>query len=441
MQPRRTASRRPARSITGASSTSTSSATGAIAAISSAFWWPVNRSTEENITAPEDRQRDDVQQRLRHERAEHDRQVLPRTPGAPRDDQRARRLAEPGRQRRGHQHADERALHRVGQPDPRRGAARRAGSRARRTPRSTIARHIIAERRAARTTGSSCSSAVAMLPIPIFCSAEHAQHHAAERHRGERRRGAHATATRAGAAPAVCGSRLGSRRARRVRLEVGRTRADPHGRALRVACRAPASRSRPRRRSITSAATRGQANRLTSAAAARAISRAALGLVPQVAQRLGERLRVGRAAPARRRRRRARRRGSRRCPRRPRACRPRTPRSAPSRSSRRRATARTGRRPARARGACFSSSTLPSDPDAARRRASSARAPRGSARSPSARSGCARAAPRTRAAAAAGPCARRPGRRTRSAARSPIGRRARQRGALGIHVHAVGDHP
>ena len=40
------------RSTTGASRTTISSATGAIAATSSAFWWPLNRSTDENMIAP-----------------------------------------------------------------------------------------------------------------------------------------------------------------------------------------------------------------------------------------------------------------------------------------------------------------------------------------------------------------------------------------------------
>ena len=132
------------------------------------------------------------------------------------------------------------------------------------------------------------------------------------------------------------------------------------GDALEPGRRRGRSRSRPRRRDITCSATRGQANRSTSAAAACAISARRCGLVVEVAQRLGERLRRRRPGRAGRRRRRARRRGSRRCPRRRPACRRRTPRSGPCRSSRRRATARTARRPPRARAACVSSSTLPS---------------------------------------------------------------------------------
>ncbi len=44
--------RAPRWSSTGASSTMISRVTGAIAANSSAFWWPLNRSTDENMTAP-----------------------------------------------------------------------------------------------------------------------------------------------------------------------------------------------------------------------------------------------------------------------------------------------------------------------------------------------------------------------------------------------------
>ena len=40
------------RSITGITSTTISSTSGAIAAASSAFWWPLKKSTDENMTAP-----------------------------------------------------------------------------------------------------------------------------------------------------------------------------------------------------------------------------------------------------------------------------------------------------------------------------------------------------------------------------------------------------
>jgi hypothetical protein len=61
--------------------------------------------------AAEHGQRDDIEQGLRDDRAEHDRQMLTGTARPARHDQRARWLTEARRQCRGHQHADERALH------------------------------------------------------------------------------------------------------------------------------------------------------------------------------------------------------------------------------------------------------------------------------------------------------------------------------------------
>ena len=70
-------------------------------------------------------QREQVQQRLGDHRAEHHRQRLARAAEAARDDQGARGLAEARGQRRGHQHADERALHRVAPFRPPPGRRRR----------------------------------------------------------------------------------------------------------------------------------------------------------------------------------------------------------------------------------------------------------------------------------------------------------------------------
>ena len=66
----------------------------------------------------EDHQREHVDQRLGHDRAEHRRQAVARAAEAARDDERARRLAEPRRQRRRHQHADRRALDGIHHPRP-----------------------------------------------------------------------------------------------------------------------------------------------------------------------------------------------------------------------------------------------------------------------------------------------------------------------------------
>ena len=70
---------------------------------------------------PEQRQREQVQQRLGDHRAEHHGQRLARAAEAARDDQRTRGLTQASRQRGGHQHADERPLQRV---SPSRAAAR-----------------------------------------------------------------------------------------------------------------------------------------------------------------------------------------------------------------------------------------------------------------------------------------------------------------------------
>ena len=67
----------------------------------------------------EDHQREDVQERLRDQRSEHNREVLTGPAGAPGDDHRARRLPQPGGQGRGHQHSDECPLQRVAHPDTR----------------------------------------------------------------------------------------------------------------------------------------------------------------------------------------------------------------------------------------------------------------------------------------------------------------------------------
>ena len=95
----------------------------------------VERADAGQRDAAEDRQREQVQQRLRDHRAEHDRQRLARAADPPRDDQRTRGLAQAGGQRRGHQHADERSLHRVAAfgppPGGRRAEDRVPGDRAR----------------------------------------------------------------------------------------------------------------------------------------------------------------------------------------------------------------------------------------------------------------------------------------------------------------------
>ena len=151
---RRGASRSaPSRSTTGASSTKISSTSGAIAADQERVLVAVEDVDGREHDRAEDDQRDDVEQRLRDERAEHDRQVLARVTGSARDDKRSGGLAEASRQRRGHQHADERALSGVGQPDA--GAGQRGLQD--RVPRERAHHHRAAHEsrdRAARTSGS-----------------------------------------------------------------------------------------------------------------------------------------------------------------------------------------------------------------------------------------------------------------------------------------------
>ncbi len=62
----------------------------------------------------QDHQRDDVEKRLGDQRPQHHGEVLARFAGSPRHHHGAGGLAEPGRQRRGHEDADERPLHGVG---------------------------------------------------------------------------------------------------------------------------------------------------------------------------------------------------------------------------------------------------------------------------------------------------------------------------------------
>ena len=312
------------------------------------------------MIAPEDDQRDDVQQRLRDHRAEHDRQVLARSAGPARDHQRARRLAEAGRQRRGHQHADERALHRVGQPDPR---LRQRGLQDR-VPGERAHHHRAAhdaepEQARARARGDQRVGDVGDADLLQRQAGQH-QRRRARRRRASRR--AAASATRRRCAPGQRAARGSAAAARGTRgLQVGGARA-----RSRTATRCDRAGGRRRRdRVLVGLHHLGGDPRPGEALARRgrrpgAIAAPALRLVVQVAQRLGERLRVARAAPARRRRRRGRRRGSRRCRRRRPACRRRTPRSAPCRSSRRPSDGAHSTSACSSSRRLVSSSTLPS---------------------------------------------------------------------------------
>ena len=278
-------------------------------------------------------------------------------PGPARHDQRARGLAEPRGQRGGHEHADERALQRVGAPQARLGQRRGAGSRA--TPRRA--------RPSRRTSGRGRAAPRSAWPAAGCRRSGPGRCAAARAGPGTRRR--------APARPIPALRAAARRRSRPSRLE-----------ASRLGRRRSAGRRGPR---SAGTAPRNTPARSRAVGGARHGDGVLVGLEdlagdrrPGVALRVRARLdghapraarapRRGRAASrparwrrragrARRRPRRARRRGSRGCRRRRPACRRRRPRSAPCRSSRRPATARRAGRPRPAPAAFSASETLPS---------------------------------------------------------------------------------
>ena len=387
----------------------------------------------------EDHQREHVQQRLGDERAEHGGQPLARAAEAARDDQRARRLAEPRGQRRRHQHADRRALHRVAPA-----AARASGSAARRIACQATARadHRGAHQRqpdqhphglrVARARGRSAAGRCAGA-------------RAARRRRRRRRRGRPAARRgdrsprrprggggsserqaargrararrRPGSAPirtaARCAARLGRGHRARVLVGGGDLLGDPRpGVAL------GAARRRRRRAARVRAGSSARSRSVSASAVAspRGTSRPSTPSRDDVAvagdvggddrRAGGERLGQHHAERLAAERRRAQHVGV-----------------APAR----RAAASSSTRP---------SAVTPARVDEQRRDLVGV-----GADDRQLGGHLARAAPRTRAAAPAGPCARRPGRRTRSAA----ARRARARRGAGDaarrQLDAVGDDP
>ena len=240
----------------------------------------------------EDGQRDQVEQRLRDHRAQHHRQRLPRAPEPARDDQGARGLAQAGGQRRGHEHADERALHRVSSfgppPGRRRGEDRVPGDRAR--------EHGRAHQSQARgeQTGLGCRE-----------RGHHVRHaHALQRHGGERRgrqragrepepaQDAHAAraAVRRRRVRAQAGQALG----RHARQQVGGRQPVAHGDARQAASRRACGAARERLLVAVEDFARHVRPREALGALARCAShaRAARRLEREPAQRLGERERV-----------------------------------------------------------------------------------------------------------------------------------------------------
>ena len=125
----------------GAIRTTTSSSSGTRLKAKS-FWVPEWKSgVVETMITPSSDQGDQVEHRLRDQGPEQDREGFPHAAGAAGEGQRARRLAEAGRQGRRHQHADHRrrgdvaAADRAGWAAPRgRSSTRRRRGRRARAP-------------------------------------------------------------------------------------------------------------------------------------------------------------------------------------------------------------------------------------------------------------------------------------------------------------------
>ena len=296
-------------------STSASSTSGAIVAITSASSSPRKMPDRREHHRAEHDQREDVEQRLGDERAEHDREAVAHAAEPARHDQRARGLAEPRRQRGRHQDADHRAARGVAAADAHARAARRAGSRARprRAPasRRTSARRPRAPRSAWRPAATRPIDS-----IPIRSSARAARPTPRDGARADdhapRRRAAAPGAGRAGAS----GSSEGSRRGAHARPRLGGRRA----RARAASARGAAARAAAAATRLLVDARRPRSATLRPGEALGALARGArpcaarrCGSSASVAQRLAELGGVAAAARARRRRRRGPRRGSRRC--------------------------------------------------------------------------------------------------------------------------------
>ena len=360
-------------------------------------------------------QGDDVEQRLGDDGAEHHRQVLSRPPGAASHHQRPGGLAQAGRQGRGHEHPDERPLHGVGHAHPglrqRRAQDRVPGDGAQRHGR---AHHAQAQDHERRAGGEQRVGDVVQPDRGQRLVGQQEHGHAEHGHRHPAADGGHHAA--AGPEPRL---EAGQPARGHVRLEIGRPGADGHRDALRD----PDGRRHGDRLLVGAQNLLGHprpgeapAHRDGGAGHLRAAGR----FLVEVAQGLGKLLGIaGRdqhpveavahdvavAGDVG---------GDHRCAGGERLGQHHAEALAAA------AMARTARRRARAPRACWH--RRPCRARARRdRRASAAPAPRRRRRSRSARWGCARAAPRTRAATAAGPCARPPGRRTRSAARSDGG--------------------
>ena len=249
---------------------------------------------------------------------EHHRQRLARPPEPPRDDQRARGLAQAGGQRRGHQHADEGPLHRVAAFGRAARSARRRRIECQASARTNIAAHM-RPRPAATRPGLEATQRGRDAGRRRPAAAPARRGPAGERARHERRAAQRAQAPRRGA-----GRRAGRLQARQAlggdpRQQVGgrkavadgqrgpaRVAGAPIAQRLLVAVEHFGGHVRPGEALGALAAPSGHAPAQARSSASRA-------------QRLGQRERVAGGPRAGRRGRRARRRGSRGCPRRARA--------------------------------------------------------------------------------------------------------------------------
>ena len=354
--------------------------------------------------------------------------------------ERARGLAQAGRQRRGHEHADERALQRVASPAARPRAAPRAGSRARPRARTAIERHIRPSETTTQT-GLEASEAAAMRSRPMRCSARQRARAPASAGDGDARRGAPRcaagrapprTARARGWASAAAATRAARRRARARRARPAarprrRAPARRHGDRLLVGARHLARRrcgQAKRSRALGGPGRQPVERARRSSARSRSVSASAVASprgtsTPSTPSRddvavAGD---VARRRPA--------------CPR-------RRPPSGPCRSSRRRATGAQSTS-AVAHAAAFSRvADAPEHRHAARVEEQRLDLLGARADHRELRGDVRRAAPRRRAAGSAGPCARRPGRRRRCAAgrRRPAARAAH--GALAAGATPLG---
>ena len=161
----------PLRRVSIGATSTTSSTTSGTKLKAKSFWvleW--KRSVVETMITPSRTQGDDVEQRLRDERAEEDGEGLAHAAGPARERERPGRLAEAGRQRRRHQHADHRRRGHVAAADRAVGQRRAARSSTRRR-RGRRARGPSAPRRSGPRSTSERTMLSTTLSTPILRAA------------------------------------------------------------------------------------------------------------------------------------------------------------------------------------------------------------------------------------------------------------------------------